>query len=375
MGVTVIIGGQAGSEGKGKVAGYLSDNCAYDAIATNQMSNSGHTYIDDKGNKRVLRQLPVGLINSKEALIVLDAGAVITPEVLFEDIFNNIDVIGDRVINIHPNAAVVSQKYIEAEKEMNKSGSTFCGAGIANAAKAMRKHMPFAQYWHQLQETGKAYKELCDKIGFDDIVSKVRVVDTSGLLQGIIDMGGSVLLETGQGVDLDNNYGIEIPYVTSRSCSVAKAFDDAGISPVHMDDVVMVIRPYPIRISNTTAECGEIYSGGYGSSIELTWNDVARRCGAPAGINFEEYTTVPNKVRRVFEFNMEQLKKQVKRNTPTYLCLNFAQYIDWNVLGCRREEDLLATVMAFIDNLEKELHVRVGLVGTGEKLNDMVFRL
>ena len=55
MPVTVIVGGQFGSEGKGKVAHYLAPQ-QHAAIAVRVGgSNSGHTAIDKSGAPRVFR--------------------------------------------------------------------------------------------------------------------------------------------------------------------------------------------------------------------------------------------------------------------------------------------------------------------------------
>ena len=53
---------------------------------------------------------------------------------------------------------------------------------------------------------------------------------------------------------------------------------DAGISPFKVKDIIMIIRPYPIRISNKTNIGIDIYSGDYAGSKELTWDEIKERC-------------------------------------------------------------------------------------------------
>ena len=96
----------------------------------------------------------------------------------------------------------------------------------------------------------------------------------------------------------------------------------------------MIIRPYPIRISNKTNIGIDIYSGDYAGSKELTWEEIKERCNST--IELQEYTTVTKKVRRVFEMNWDRLKYNVMINKPTQIVLNFAQYIDYKAYKCKR---------------------------------------
>ena len=58
MPVSVIVGGQFGSEGKGKVAHYLAREQHATIAVRVGGSNSGHTAIDKFGVPRVFRVLP-----------------------------------------------------------------------------------------------------------------------------------------------------------------------------------------------------------------------------------------------------------------------------------------------------------------------------
>lgn len=47
--ITVVIDGQAGSCGKGKICGYLAKHTNFSMATNNWSSNAGHTYVDDNG--------------------------------------------------------------------------------------------------------------------------------------------------------------------------------------------------------------------------------------------------------------------------------------------------------------------------------------
>lgn len=90
------------------------------------------------------------------------------------------------------------------------------------------------------------------------------------------------LIEGSQGCYLDLNHSGHYTYVTSRQISVAQMCADSGISPMRLKEIIMVIRPFSIRISNTTNIGKKIYSGDYGHSEELTWDQI--NIGAFLGI-------------------------------------------------------------------------------------------
>lgn len=82
------------------------------------------------------------------------------------------------------------------------------------------------------------------------------------------------MLEGAQGCDLDLNHSGNYPYVTSRNVCTSQLLADSGISPERLLQTIMVIRPFPIRISNITRSGDIIYTGAYGTGRELTWTEI-----------------------------------------------------------------------------------------------------
>src|SRR5438270_12795356 len=85
MGVTVVVGGQLGSEGKGKVAQYWASQGRASAVVRVGGSNSGHTGYDRNGSRVVLRQLPTAAL-LPNVLCVLGAGSYIDVDLLLREI-------------------------------------------------------------------------------------------------------------------------------------------------------------------------------------------------------------------------------------------------------------------------------------------------
>lgn len=351
--ITIVIDGQAGSCGKGKICGYLAENDNFAISTNNWSSNARHTYVDDNGGKIVVSHLPIAMLNPN-CKLVLNAGCIITPEILFEEIRKYKKIIGTRKIYIHPRAMIILEKHREEEKRIIRSGSTFKGCGSAQAEKIMRNPNIVLAKDYFLDPP-------------EDFKNIIKITDTARMINECHD---NILIEGAQGQDLDINYGLDYPHVTSRMCSASQLIADAGVSPFKVKDIYMIIRPYPIRISNKTNIGKDIYSGDYAGSSEISWHEVKRRCGC--NIDLEEYTTVTKKIRRVFEMNWDRLKYNVMINQPTQIVLNFAQYIDWKAYRCKNYNKLPTKVKDFIKKIEKETNVPVTLIGTGERNCDII---
>ena len=351
--ITVVIDGQAGSCGKGKMCGYLAKKDNFGLATNNWSSNAGHSFVDKDGKKIVVSHLPMALVN-KNIKLLINAGAIITPEVLFNEIDRYSELIGERKIYIHPRAMIIEEKHRKLEREIIKSGSTFKGCGAALADKILRNP--------NIILAGEYFKNIDNKYK-----EKIVLTDTADILNSTDE---NILIEGSQGQDLDINYGLDYPNVTSRMCSASQLIADAGCSPFKVKDIYMIIRPYPIRISNETNIGENIYSGDYAGSNEISWSEIAKRCGYDGRL--EEYTTITKKVRRVFEMNWKRLKYNVMINKPTGIILNFAQYIDWKAYKCKNYDMLPARVKEFIKKVEEETKVPVIIIGTGEGEDDII---
>lgn len=295
----------------------------------------------------------MAMLNPK-CKLVLNASSIITPEILFKEIREYKNIIGNRKIYINPRAMIILEKHREEERKIIRSGSTFKGCGAAQAEKIIRNPDVIL---------AKDYFKVLPS----DIKDIIKITDTAKMLN---EDNQSILIEGAQGQDLDINYGLDYPNTTSRMCSASQLIADSGCSPFKVKDIYMIIRPYPIRISNKTNIGEDVYSGDYAGSAEITWEEVKRRCGCDT--NLEEYTTITKKVRRVFEMNWDRLKYNVMINKPTQIVLNFAQYIDWKAYKCKEFNLLPPKVIEFINKIEKETNTPVTIIGTGECESDII---
>lgn len=60
MSLWVVVGGQFGGEGKGKVSAFITRQEEIDVCIRCGGPNSGHTFVAEDGSTVLLRQLPTG---------------------------------------------------------------------------------------------------------------------------------------------------------------------------------------------------------------------------------------------------------------------------------------------------------------------------
>ncbi len=139
MPVSVVAGGQFGSEGKGKVAHYFARELKASIAVRVGGSNSGHTVVDGAGNLLVLRQLPTAAI-LPNVQCMLTAGSYIDPDILLHEI--ELTGIDPERVFVDPLATVISSVDIEEEQSgdlRNRVGSTGSGTGAAVKRRISRQ--------------------------------------------------------------------------------------------------------------------------------------------------------------------------------------------------------------------------------------------
>ena len=62
MSLWVVVGGQYGGEGKGKISAFITRQEEIDICIRCGGPNSGHSFVNDDGTTVLLRQLPTGYI-------------------------------------------------------------------------------------------------------------------------------------------------------------------------------------------------------------------------------------------------------------------------------------------------------------------------
>ncbi len=282
--VTLVMGGQFGSEGKGNVVSWLSRERKFDLVIRTGSPNSGHTFIDKNNKPCVMRQLPCSWAFQDSPLYV-PASAIVDTSVLKSEI----ELVRDNgykgKIMVSPNVGIVELEDIKAETNI-LSGTTGTGSGSARSRKCMRQ-VRLAK----------------------DISSLRKYLATPDF-----NNYSEVLIESSQGfgLSLDSSY---YPYVTSTNLTPYRILDDAEIPFNKFNiSVWLLLRTFPIRIAGLSGPL----------PMETSWGFLRMLYGSHIP---NEYTSVTRKQRRVGFFDVKQARDAIQRCNPNVIVLTFFDYL------------------------------------------------
>ena len=325
MPVSIVVGGQFGSEGKGKVAHYLAQKMEASFAVRCGGPNSGHTVIDPSGKARIFQQLPTAAI-LPDVKLAICAGSYIDLDILLREI-QETGVGPDRLI-IDPDAVMITEEIKQREAQsglIGRIGSTGSGTGAAVVARLNREESLVC---------ARNVKVLSNFIR-----------NVPDILRESLEKKERIIIEGTQGFGLSPFHSRYYPYTTSRDTTAASFLSETGLSPLDVDDIILTLRAFPIRVSGKSGPLPE----------EIDWETI-RIEGGHSG-NIEEKTSVSKKIRRVARFNSEIVKKAIEVNLPTRIVLNHIDYIDGNHVKNYQH------VIDFIKSIEKQIDRKISMFG------------
>jgi len=302
--VTIIMGGQFGSEGKGEFTAWYSKKYYYGLVIRTGGPNAGHTItVNNKSHK--MRQIPCAWHTNSQ--LALGPGCAIDLSILEKEL----EYINEYLL-IDRNASLITLSDIKYEKDseaLDNIGSTCTGTGASKSNKILR--------------IGNLAKGLVNK--------RIKIVD---LAKEICLNYGNILIESTQGFGLSLNYSGFYPYVTSSDIIPTQILADAGIANCKNYEVIGIIRTYPIRVAGNSGPLKN----------EITFESIRQK---------PEYTTVTNKIRRIAEWDIELANNFGLICKPDALCLTFVDYLDSK------------NVFSFIKKAEHDINAPVKWISTG----------
>jgi adenylosuccinate synthase len=347
MSVWVVVGGQFGSEGKGKIAAFITCRENIDICVRCGGPNSGHSFVDKNGTTFVLRQLPTGYLNARSRLLI-PAGALVDPVVLR----NEIESLGITVgrIGIDPKCFVIDERDREEERQLNlheRLSSTLCGVGSAVSRRALR-----GRDAKLVRDVVGQYPWLGDLIVHNSVCEEVNAAH---------DHGKKILIEGTQGFGLSLYHSESYPCSTSRDTTASGFLSEVGLSPRMVTEIVLVFRTFPIRVAGQQA--GPLKQ-------EITWEQLRAESGYPFQV--QERTSVTNKIRRVARFDWELARMAAAANRPTRLAINGLDYLSYENHGVGNLNSLRADTQAFVGKLARWCSCEVSYLGTGPRLDEIL---
>jgi adenylosuccinate synthase len=334
MPVTVIVGGQFGSEGKGKVAHYLAREQGASIAVRVGGSNSGHTAIDKSGIPRVFRALPTPALLD-DVICVLCAGSYIDVDVLLAEL--KVARLPPERLLIDPNAYIITDGHKHRENQWGlreRIGSTGSGTGAAVVDRITRQ-----------SSAGLARH--------DARLDQYTRRSTRSFLREALNRKERVIIEGTQGFGLSLVHSPYYPKATSRDTTAAAFVSEVGLSPLDVSEIALIIRAFPIRVPGDSGFL----------PYEIDWGTIAREGGWDTQLL--ERTSVTDQIRRVARFDPEIVLNAIDTNRPTMVVLNHADYFD---VVSHRSGTPTPRVLQSVGELEAKLGCTIGLVGLGQNI-------
>ncbi len=333
--VTIIIGGQWGDEGKGKITDALAARASM-VVRPNGSTNAGHT-VQTKDGVYKFHLVPSGVLHPG-CDCVIGAGVAIPPGDLFAEMDDltsrGIDLshlfVSDRANIIMPFHPLLDQ--LEEERRGTHSiGTTLRGNGPAYADKAGRRGVRVADLLDEKSLIDRLNLVVPEKnillsslygaepLDLQEMLEKFaaygeklapRVVASEMMVQDAIEAGRSILIEGAQAALLDIDYGT-YPYVTSTSPTAAGACQGAGIGPTQVTSVVAVYKAYTTRVG----------AGPYPSELMDETGEEMRQRG-------REFGTTTGRPRRTGWFDAVAARYSVRLNGVTHAAITKLDILD-----------------------------------------------
>ncbi|MCL2556687.1 MAG: adenylosuccinate synthase [Firmicutes bacterium] len=422
MAVIGLVGAQWGDEGKGKLIDILAEKADI-VVRAQGGDNAGHTVVI--GNETYkLHLIPSGIFY-KNKFNFIAAGTVINPQSLLNEMDNLVKrgISIDR-LKIDSRAHVIFpfHKKIDELSETAKGqlsiGTTKKGIGPCYMDKTERAGLRICDiispnFKEKLAAVLALKNDIIVKIyndrplDLDEIYNEYLgyakrlapfVADVSSLIYDAIKQKKEILFEGAQGTLLDLDMGT-YPYVTSSHPTAGGFTTGAGIGPTLIDQVIGVSKSYTTRVGMgpfPTELDDEV-----GKFIQVNGNEVGtttgriRRCGwldlvilkYAARVNgltqlvINKLDTLSSlkslKVCIAYELDGKEIKDfppdlaDLKRCKPIYKDL---KGWDEDLTKLTDYKDLPKAVKDYVEFIEKEVEVRVSMVGVGQKREQNLIR-
>jgi len=296
----MVVGAQAGDEGKGAVTDYLSKEA--EVIARFQGGpNAGHTIVN---GSQILKfhQIPSGINRRKTC--ILGPGMVIDLETLVEELAQVAKAkLPLDCIYISNQAHLILPNDVAETKKNNASSGTCKGVAPAYSHMALRTGIrmidfkravngdpidsndPRADRLKSLIPYFLSHKALAHYVG-----------NTGEILRDAIERGANVLFEGAQGISLGP--AGEYPFTTSSSPGIGGVGDGAEIDPRKIDRVIGVAKAYLTRVDKD--DKGPLVTAMSESDQErlrILGNEWGATTGRPRRIGYLDLVQLRNSIR------------------------------------------------------------------------------
>jgi adenylosuccinate synthase len=332
----VILGGQWGDEGKGKIVDMLMAKAAV-VVRFHGGHNAGHTLVID-GRKTILRLIPSGILHPHVQCLIGN-GVVLSPAALLQEM-DELEQRGIHVIErlrISESCTLVLPYHVALDQAREKAkgkaaiGTTGRGIGPAYEDKAARRALRFNDLFNEKHLSTQLASVLDyhnfvlqnyhhhEPVGFNqlydnllELAPKLRPMQAniSNLLDEYRARRECIIFEGAQGTLLDIDHGT-YPYVTSSNTVAGAASVGSGFGPLYLDYILGVIKAYMTRVG----------AGPFPTELD---NDIGRHL-AERG---HEFGSVTGRPRRCGWLDIVALRRSIRVNSFSGLCVTKMDVLD-----------------------------------------------
>ena len=415
MPATVVVGTQWGDEGKGKVTDLAAKEMQL-VVRYQGGHNAGHTLVVN-GESFALQLIPSGVLYD-HITPVIGNGVVVDPVVMLAEI----DGLESRGVDcsrlkVSGNAHLILpyhqelDRLIERHLGKNKLGTTKRGIGPTYADKASRVGLRVQDLLDPdifreklnavLAEKNLVLAKVYNRLGFDadeladryltEVAPRVApyVADTVTLIHDSLERGEHVLFEGAQATFLDLDHGT-YPFVTSSNPIAGGACVGAGVGPRHIDSVIGIAKAYVTRVGSgpmptelfdevgdRIVDLGHEYGVNTKRRRRPGWFDAvmlrhAVRLNSLSEVAitkldiFDTFDTikvcVAYDVNGVRHDNLPYHQSDLFDAVPIY-----EEFPGWNtdLTAVRERHELPANAITYLEFLQEQVGVPIGVVGTG----------
>jgi len=398
----IVLGAQWGDEGKGKIVDLLAGKV--DMVVRFQGgANAGHT-ITVGDSEYVLHLIPGGIV-SGNSVNIIGNGCVVDPVTFAQELDylkeKGIEVTSDKLV-VSSQAHMVTPVHKYLDKVLHKKiGTTGRGIGPAYADKIHRTGIRMESILdgtvvERFEEHLLNYKNISEQIydePFPQVKSTIRemkeslekitsfIKDSVELIADFVNKDANILFEGAQGTFLDVDHG-SYPFVTSSSTSIGGAFTGGGVF-VDFDKRIGIVKAYTTRVGEGPFPT-ELFDET-GKQLQKNGNEFGATTGRP---------------RRCGWLDLKMLKRSFIINGFNYVSLSkisclsgfdtikaavdydgngepvYREFPGWSeeVEGATSLDELPKNCLSYIDFIEEYLGVPIGMISTGPKRSDIIFK-
>ncbi len=412
----MVLGGQWGDEGKGKIVDLLSGGFRA-VVRYNGGHNAGHT-VKFGDRHFALHLIPSGIIHA-ETRCYMGAAMVVDPLALVEE-----TVAGRLAISPRATLILPTHQALDAAREAARGGSAIgtTGRGIGPAYQdlAQRRALRAGLFLQpgRFRERARVLmgahnRELTGLFGAPPVDVERALDRLTPAVEQLAPMVGAVgpalleheaagrpiLFEGAQGIMLDLYHGT-YPFVTSSSCLPGAAAVSCGVPTRLLGPVLGIMKAYVTRVGGGPFPTE--LTGGVGDQLRERGTEFGTTTGRPRRCGWFDAVAARYAVRvagvdaislmklDVLD-DLEEIKVAVAYRTqdgsllaeppadvddldtvaPVYETVSGWQ---GSSVGATLEDQLPAGACAYIDLLERELGVPVAVVSTGPRRRETLVR-